>query len=710
MSTMRYLTREEIFSIINNLPKIESSFGDVGEYATRSSFIHLEKLLKRERIYPEAIPILTRLLQDRLRFGSVDPGIPVGINCSTAVGEPTTQMTLNSKRSSGVKKTVTESFSRVVELTNVSETKQPQTFISLKTEFPTLADIIDFRIKYVELILGDVIVDYDIISSDEFEIPYWMKMYLYMHNLTFDKNVIHNVLLLNLDPVKLMKHRVRMSRIKEILEENSTMFCVPSPLSESTIVVIPNEQEVSQVVNDLLGSVQTTIQQNEISSHYFNYAAIPEISKLSIKGISGIKDVYPAFYPYSLFVDSEEKVGSLWKLTFDPVKYNMFNVSPGKIKKLYEKTGMKVLSIEDETYVSGKYEYAIPPKIFTISTENVSPSKIFPGLFESEELVNGRWKVKLEKGKEFEYKGYDGDTLQIEESPKIILEKLLGDDAKYVYVETLGANTSELIILPDVDPRHLHTNCIRDTFSNFGIEATRSVFINELLQVMATSGMYLNSKHVTLLTDMMSNLGFMNKLTITGMVSKRTNPLDTSTFERAALVLSNAAAFNKTQLADTPSTSVLLGKVAKMGAGLSKSMIDREKYQIMIDQLKAKKNASSITSIDIRDALKAKTEELSRPLQLNFEPLDRVPELVDFLGKVSERKDEPSISEEEPTVEVPIASMATYNQLQNFKGGRKRVWRPQVSTSESSVEHIQEAPPVEESSAEGIVGPIIYPK
>ncbi len=677
-SDIRYLTDEELLTIINGIPPIRSKIGRIGDVVTNSMRIHLEKLLRKGKSYPGAIGFLTRRLKERSDFGAIDPGIPVGINASTAAGEPVTQMTLNSKRSSGTKKTVTESFNRILELVNVSVPKYKSTNLCLRNKFPTLDDVIDFRIKYVELLFSDIVVDYDIVRTDSYVLPNWAYTYISLLKIELPENS-KNLLILTLDVIKLVKNRVRMSDLSKTIYDNSKITCVCSPLCDGTMILFPDENVAAQDVVETLHGSGITIDIDKISSLYFINAVVPSFNKIKIKGITGIKEVLPSSIPYMFFFEDEYELSNgKWRIIVNPVKMNMYNLSEESFTYVFESAGFKIDSVFEETYLSGKLEYAQAPLIFDLDTTYVRPSSILHKSLQNEKrLENGTWDV----GENSELFLKIGNAIVSENNvdfskipPKLLLEVILEENAKYMFIEINGINTTELVILPEVDPYHLYTNDISDTYRTLGIEATRCLFINEFLQVTATSGIYVNPKHIHLLADMMTNLGYVNKLTITGMISKKTGPLDTATFERASVILSNAAAFNVSQGTKTVSTSILLGKIAEIGSGLSDVQMDRSRYEAFIKELKEKREAPGpIKDVDIRKALDLLKEQLLEPIHVEYIPLDEIPgieKLISFKGSVPSSKK--TIEREESQFKTGETASAISTDRQFRAGSRRR--------------------------------------
>ena len=95
------------------------------------------KLLTIRRFNKKGIELLTSLIQSNYKKSIANPGEMVGIVAAQSIGEPTTQMTLNTFHFAGVasKSNVTRGVPRIEEILSLSENpKQPSVVVVLKDE------------------------------------------------------------------------------------------------------------------------------------------------------------------------------------------------------------------------------------------------------------------------------------------------------------------------------------------------------------------------------------------------------------------------------------------------------------------------------------------------------------------------------------------------------------------------------------------------
>ena len=100
----RALTTEEIENIIScikNNPRIPEEIDACNKENVRNI---MRKQLSKVKIYPEKIPELKDQMERYYMKTQVPAGEMVGVLAATSIGEPTTQLALNSFHSSGISK------------------------------------------------------------------------------------------------------------------------------------------------------------------------------------------------------------------------------------------------------------------------------------------------------------------------------------------------------------------------------------------------------------------------------------------------------------------------------------------------------------------------------------------------------------------------------------------------------------------------------
>ena len=103
-----------------------------------------------------------------------------------------------------------------------------------------------------------------------------------------------------------------------------------------------------------------------------------------------------------------------------------------------------------------------------------------------------------------------------------------------------GTNLTELLCNSTIDPNLTHSNNIIDTYNIFGIEAARSLFINELHSVLKEVAP-LDVRHITILIDKLLFNGTLTPANSKGMDHFDNGPLAKASFEKVLYHLHNAS-------------------------------------------------------------------------------------------------------------------------------------------------------------------------
>jgi hypothetical protein len=189
--------------------------------------------------------------------------------------------------------------------------------------------------------------------------------------------------------------------------------------------------------------------------------------------------------------------------------------------------------------------------------------------------------------------------------------------SQYVYVQCNGSNITELRKLRFIDRNRSYCNDILDTFSLFGIEATRRLIIMEIISSMKSNAVTINSRHVTLLADFMVNLGRPYGTTRTGLSKQAVGFLSQATYEKAMTVLAKCAAVGGSEALTSSSAAIAVGSSISIGTGSIETIsMSREQINKMMGRQIAAFDANDITAL----------EELEKPAREET-PIIKVPQI-----------------------------------------------------------------------------------
>ncbi|KAM9585003.1 DNA-directed RNA polymerase I subunit RPA1 [Trichechus inunguis] len=139
---------------------------------------------------------------------------------------------------------------------------------------------------------------------------------------------------------------------------------------------------------------------------------------------------------------------------------------------------------------------------------------------------------------------------------------------KELVLNTEGINLAELFKYAEVlDLRRLYSNDIHAMADTYGIEAALRVIEKEIKDVFAVYGIAVDPRHLSLVADYMCFEGVYKPLNRFGIRSN-SSPLQQMTFETSFQFLKQATMMGSHDELRSPSACLVVGKVVKGGTGL----------------------------------------------------------------------------------------------------------------------------------------------
>ncbi|KAL5596412.1 hypothetical protein BROUX41_006707 [Berkeleyomyces rouxiae] len=134
-------------------------------------------------------------------------------------------------------------------------------------------------------------------------------------------------------------------------------------------------------------------------------------------------------------------------------------------------------------------------------------------------------------------------------------------------IHAAGINLRELRKYSDyIDENRIYTNDIAAVLEEYGVEAARNNIIQELNAVFSSHGISVDARHLNLISDYMTrNGGFtpFNRIGLKGNVS----PFTKMSFETTLGFLKEALISGDWDDLKTPSSRIVMGKLSKVGTG-----------------------------------------------------------------------------------------------------------------------------------------------
>lgn len=143
-----------------------------------------------------------------------------------------------------------------------------------------------------------------------------------------------------------------------------------------------------------------------------------------------------------------------------------------------------------------------------------------------------------------------------------------GEDSAYWAVKASGEDFKSIWEMQDdLDLSRLYSNNIHAMLKTYGVEAARATLIREVTQVFDIYGVKIDYRHLSLIADYMTHTGGYRPMSRHGSISESLSPFLKMSFETASKFIVEAASHALTDNLETPSSRICLGLPVKMGTG-----------------------------------------------------------------------------------------------------------------------------------------------
>lgn len=133
-------------------------------------------------------------------------------------------------------------------------------------------------------------------------------------------------------------------------------------------------------------------------------------------------------------------------------------------------------------------------------------------------------------------------------------------------LQTAGINFTEMWKLENVDHNKLMSNDIWAVRCAYGVEAARNTIVNQIRSVFGVYGIEVDPRHLTLIADYMTFGGDYTPMNRTGMW-ETSSPFLQMSFETTAQFMTQAALTGASDLMNSPSANIVAGRPIRHGTG-----------------------------------------------------------------------------------------------------------------------------------------------
>lgn len=609
MEELRYLTDNEIADIVNDT--ITSSMSiklkDIEENIISQLRYHLYEHLKTLKLYPRIIPELKREISLQYRESLIRSGKMVGPLATEAISASLTQSALNSFHSSGAMKNF---YSGIQALKNLLAAKINEKEIRCNIRFidsPSDIDILrEKRQQLVEINLSDLVEDYEYLNNylqpdtnpEDF---FWYSTYFqffpdqkenieaasrvgkYLLRLTIDGNILYtqritpekiiNVLLTGME-----KENKKMLTSKDLSKDLSSgkYAIIYSPLltrskqdrilAERDILLVNVEEAYFYLdfyVNRDKVHVSEERKEN-IELTEMERVIISSLEEIQIKGINGIKNIYPIPIPIWSMVKREEKYPderNLWIIYIHRLNKKLNGLKIKDLELLLQSCGMIVKPYrENDDYIWIEISSLLVEEMLSHGeNEIISPEKIVKYRLNQENKLLQNYRIDFIQRLNHLNMTDIHPRYQLPDNLRV-----LRNAQKYAAISE-GTNLTLLSFLSRIDFNNTFSSNIMETYYYFGIEAARMSLVRLLYQSICNGDDYINPRHIQLIADFLTFSGNVSKIGYSGISKQSNEVIQQMSTQRPLEALMRASSFSLEDPLRGVSGAVAVGIPANIG-------------------------------------------------------------------------------------------------------------------------------------------------
>ncbi len=146
-------------------------------------------------------------------------------------------------------------------------------------------------------------------------------------------------------------------------------------------------------------------------------------------------------------------------------------------------------------------------------------------------------------------------------------------------IQTAGTNLKKVLKVPEVDISRTKTNDVHEVYDVMGVEAARSIILQEAKETLDEQGLEVDVRHLMLLADMMTFSGSVKAIGRYGVSGKKSSVLAKANFEETKKHLINASFYGDEDTLDGVIENVLIGQITPIGTGMVELAIDMNKMR-----------------------------------------------------------------------------------------------------------------------------------
>nr|QBK93999.1 MAG: DNA-directed RNA polymerase subunit alpha [Pithovirus LCPAC406] len=613
------MTNDNVDTILDSIEPIRCVIQDMSDSFTKAMKKTIRDHLVGSKFRTDDVNKYISELTDDFRKmfqkAKINPGTMVGVRAAQSIGEPIIQLALSSFHQAGSARNITSGIDAIKEFITATPPKSPSIKIifdpykvklgvvdnkilpQTSLNFPTTNDLFILRRQFVHITIKSLILDYQTKQFKGYE--KWHNDFFMISGEQKNRDDPKWFMTLTMDITKMLNYDITSYDIvKAFMNDKTPMLTViPSPMFMGMIDLFPN-------TNQLLASNFGEGEDNVLM--FLEKTTVENLSKITISGIPGIKEAYPAEESVILGIMKEiqTQTKNIWRIWYNKGHMNIAGISREHIIHLFNVSGF-IITDENNDWIDVEQENKIE---LVMEDKPSTPLEYIKFLISEDTKVEEEFNIRQLK---IDIK----DISDIEEYPHLpVLEA-----SRFKYLETDGSNLLRVISMDSISKRSTRTSNLHETLSTLGVEALRSAFIQMFVQTLTMEGAYVDIHHITLLADYVTHMGAFDPVSFQGMKKHKASMIDTASLEQANDHISIVSIFGNRDLIASVSTAIAVGTLAEIG----------EYYNISKEEVKAAEDVDLVDLSDLNEAF----EDLD---QADFSDIfsgEAIPDEIEFKGE-----------------------------------------------------------------------------
>ncbi|XP_065342582.1 DNA-directed RNA polymerase I subunit RPA1 [Cloeon dipterum] len=538
---------------------LNRDFGAITEKLESSVQSHIYK----KQLEEDQVAMLMTLIAQKSMTSQAAPGEPVGILAAQSIGEPSTQMTLNTFHFAGRgDMNVTLGIPRLRELLMMASKKQKTPAMDI----PFLPHISErkaekFKIRFTKVTLADVLEKIEVQEKIDAKKDDRKNLYKIMFKFLPGSAYKNKFCVKPTDVMHYMEEtffhfleeRMRKLigfKIDSVITKNEREARNNAEDDEDVDVGETNEPGVGKPRN--FGNTDDHISSDEEAEGDDDDATTARM-----------KSKHTEERDYEDPEEEEEEMDSDHENDEEMVEVPANGVQelPQEMVTADHDSSSLAITLEDDETLTSDRAYAVTQK----------RAFVLQYRYDAEEEL---W-CEVVMGVSLAHKKIDMSTLLKELAHKAIVAQVPSINKAFIYrspknelmLKIDGMNIPEMLKYYKIlDINRMYVNDIYAFSQVYGIEAASRILVKEVQNVFGVYGITVDPRHLLLIADYMTFDGSYKALN-RGGIAAHSSPLQQMTFESSLTFMRSAVLEAKTDCVRTPSACLVAGQAIKVGTG-----------------------------------------------------------------------------------------------------------------------------------------------